>query len=400
MYYHSLQDELRTRPNKYIEIIKNNFGELVGLHQTGGLDNRTLLAAFLNRDIKPQMLYGVGNSCLTNTRREDLDIVRMFEKDLGLKLKLMDWSNDKEMIKSQNWDDLFKKYGFLYSVYGGSESFFNSYEQSYDNYPKFMECGYFLENLRLREFARDNIDESITLNDFIEQYLLRGVDDSIVNHFDAYKNYLTEELKLQIDIYGIDLSKGITKENFDEVRWIHARHADTIMVNFLNLYTSSFSIFSQPELHQYPFNVPSRFRENGSFQLMVIKALYPKLLDFPFFSHLKPHYFDPIKVVLKPIVTTSKPQQYRLKTKAYIEKALGTNITNYLLMMYRKFRKTKNTQVPDSFEKIISHTTTSIISNSQLKKDLRVNTKTGDLRLPMRIALTLKAIDYSRVRKN
>lgn len=383
--------------NKYIEIIKNNFGESVGVHQTGGLDNRTLLAAFLNRDIKPQMLYGIGNSILTNTRREDLDIVRIYEKDLGLKLKLMDWSNDKEMIKSQNWGNLFKKYGLLYNIYGGSESFFNSYEQSYDNYPKFMECGYFLENLRLRDFARDNIDESITLNDFIEQYLLRGVDDSIVNHFDAYKNHLTEELKLQIDIYGIDLSKGITKENFDEVRWIHTRHADTIMVNFLNLYTSSFSIFSQRELHQYPFSIPSRFRENASFQLMVIKALYPKLLEFPFSSHLKHHSYDVKNVRLTPI--QSKSNKLKQTAKHYIKSTLGDKRTNYLLAVKRKLKPGNKIVNSNGFDKIITDSISETLSKSSFNSYIQIDLDSIDLRYPMGLVFALKAIDYSNSNK-
>lgn len=384
---------------KYIEIIIKNFDDSIGIHQTGGLDNRTILAAFLNANVKPEMLYGIGNSCLTNTKKQDLDSVKLFEKDLGLKLKLMDWSHDKNTIKNQDWEKSFNNYGFLYSIYSGSYSFFDSYEKEHDDYPKFMECGYFLENLRLREFAY-NID-TMTVENFVDEYLVGGAYGKIrkntVSNYDEYRDHLIKELGLQIEIYGIDLTNGINKDNFDEVRWIHARHTDTIMVNFLNLYTSSFSIFSQPDVHEYPFCVPSDFRADASFQLMVINALYKKLLTFPFFSHGKYQYFDSEKVVLKPILSTST--QLKTGAKNFVKGKLGKATINFLSDLYRALRKQNLNVDPNSFEQVISVAISKVLSESLFYEEITFDLDSIDLRYPMRLVFSLKAIDYLNSKK-
>lgn len=394
-----IAQDYATSINKYINIIKNNFGDSIGIHQTGGLDNRTILASFLNNNIKPTMLYGTGNCCLTNTRVEDLNSVKTLENQLGLKLRLMDWSHDKETIKNQNWKKLFENYGTLYSLYSGSHSFFDSYENNHDDYPKFMECGYFLENLRLREFAA-NI-KSITLEQFVDEYLLGGsygkVNENTVKDYTDFKKHLTAELCTQAEIYGIDLSEGINQNNFDEVRWIHARHTDTIMVNFLNLYTSSFSIFSQPDLHEYPFSIPAEYRANASFQLMVIKTLYPKLLEFPFFSHQKHHSYDVKNVRLTPI--QSKSNTLKQTAKHYIKSTLGDKGTNYLLAIKRKLKPNNKIVNPNSFDKIITDSISETLSKSSFNNYIKIDLDSIDLRYPMRLVFALKAIEYSNSNK-
>ena len=376
--------------HKYIKVIVDNFGESIGIHQTGGLDNRTILAAFLNKNIKPTMLYGIGNSPLTNTQSEDLKVVRVYEKELGLKLSLMDWSNDKNWIQNQNWKERFDKFGFLYSIYGGSESFFNAYENKDKEYPECMECGYFLENLRLREFAKD-MSGAITLEQFVDQYLLGGgygiSNETIISDLDGYRKHIIEELASQIEIYSIDISKGITKENFDEIRWIHARHTDTIMVNFLNLYTSSFSIFSQPDLHEYPFSVSSEFRSNAGFQLMVIKSLHSKLLEFPFYTHQRLHSFDYKKMELTPIMS------FKEVLEEYLVKNFGENITNFIRLIYKKTRKIDSYEDSTDFKKIINDSVSDIIANSMFSKEVDLKVK-SPLAYNMIFAQNLKAIEY------
>lgn len=199
---------------KYINIIQKNFTDSVGIHQTGGLDNRTVLAAFLNKGIKPRMFYGVGNSRLTNTKAEDLKIVKSYQECFGLELKLMDWSNNLNVIKKQDWHHLFLMQGLLYNIYGGSESFFESYENLSVDCPRFFECGYFLENLRLREFARD-IKEPMSIEAFVDEYLLNGaygiVNNEVIADFSGYRKYIIKEFEEKLKEYRVDLSCGITK---------------------------------------------------------------------------------------------------------------------------------------------------------------------------------------------
>lgn len=296
---------------KYFKVIAKNFPQHVGIHQTGGLDNRTVLAGFLNENVKPLLMYGVGDSALTNTKDNDLEICKQYKSNLNLDLYIMDWKDgaDKNNTRLKK---MFQQQGFYYSIYGGSEGFINSYELNRPSYPKFMECGYFLENLRMREFAEE-MEGSLTLEQFIDQYLLSGSyginKNSKIKDLKTVRKILIETFRKQIGIYNIDVKDGITKENFDEIRWIHARHTDSLMVNFLNQYTCSMAIFSQQDLHDFPFSIKADHKIKAKFQLKVIEKTHNKLLDFPFFSHCRLHKFD-----------TSTFQLISLSDKNIIEK--------------------------------------------------------------------------------
>jgi len=353
--------------NKVLEItskIKNIFSS-VGIHQTGGLDNRTILAAMLNQDIEPTLMYGVGDTELTNTKDEDLKIVREYSSSLGLPLRILDWSTN---ITSDidGYSRLFNKYGFYFSIYGGSERFFHEYERADCVLPEFLECGYFLENLRLREFARDI--KSITLEEFVDDYLLGGaygLPKGVLNSYASYRGEILSELVRQCGIYNIDLSNGITPDNFDEVRWIHARHTDNLMVNFLNNFTSSFSIFSQPELHDYPLDINHEFRDNASFQVSLIHKLYPKLMDFDVFTHGASHFLNRDKMELVPIkVNMTKKHKVGLQIKKYF----GSKVLKLIKSTYLFVRKVFINKQSSCYSSFVKES----IESSCLKNNLKI----------------------------
>lgn len=294
---------------KRFAMVSNVFGDKIRIHQTGGLDNRTVFAAFLSTGIKPDILYGVGNSVLSNTLDEDLNICKMYVEKYNINLHKMDWS-ESYIGANKNWSALFERYGFLYSLYGGARNLFKEYEGNIPNYPTFMECGYFLENLRLREFISDSKKKSITVEDFIDKYLLGSgygiVDENLTKNFGEFRNKLVSLLLKQIEIYGIEPKGIINEQNFDEVRWIHARHTDSLMANFLNDFSASIAMFSIEELHEFPFDVPADWRRNAKFQLMVINNLNESVLDIPIFSHCQRHKFDKSKFKLRPELPLSK----------------------------------------------------------------------------------------------
>lgn len=266
------------------------FGDNIRIHQTGGLDNRTVFAAFMSVGCKPKIMYGVGNSLLSNTKNEDLLICKEYQKKFHLDFYEMNWREDY-IGADQYWSDLFLRYGFNYHIYGGSRNYFNEYEGLVSDYPSFMECGYFLENLRLREFAMKSNKQNFSIKEFVQDYLLGGAYGYLSQGQNFYKNstqlkeLLCSVFQSYMNMYNISNGPLFSLDAFDQVRWIHSRNCDSLSVNYLNDFAPSIAMFSLPELHEFPFDVPAEWRANARFQLMLINNLCPEALDIPIFSH-------------------------------------------------------------------------------------------------------------------
>lgn len=301
-------------------IIANIFGRNIRLHQTGGLDNRTVFSAFMSVGCKPKIMYGVGNSILTNTKNEDLLICKAYQKKFGLDFYEMNW-RENYIGGNKYWSTLFDRYGFNLRIYGGSRNFFKEYESKIPNYPEFMECGLFLENLRIREWAYNSGKISFSLDDFVEGYLL-GVgfgnfydNRTFYNRYKTLKEHIIDILKNFITLYKIAENDQISIDSFNELEWIATRYSHSLMVNFLNEFAPSIAMFSLPELHEFPFDVPAIWRANGRFQLMLINSLYPQALNVPIFSHCQKARFEKNTFAIVP--DCSRAQLIRAKLKMF-----------------------------------------------------------------------------------
>lgn len=92
--FENLINEMSVDIEDTMDTIGKCFGkDKIAIFMTGGLDSRMTLAGLLAADIKPHMYYGVGNSLLTNTKAPDLEIDRMYERELGLNLTVLDYKN-------------------------------------------------------------------------------------------------------------------------------------------------------------------------------------------------------------------------------------------------------------------------------------------------------------------
>src|SRR5262249_30274871 len=85
--------------DRYALEVERVFGSLaqvgsIGVLGTGGLDSRTVLAGLLSRRVTPQLMYGVGNSGLTDSAVEDLDIVNAIGTRFNVPVRRLDWSGD------------------------------------------------------------------------------------------------------------------------------------------------------------------------------------------------------------------------------------------------------------------------------------------------------------------
>ncbi|EII3613623.1 hypothetical protein LG579_004598, partial [Vibrio parahaemolyticus] len=281
---------------KYSHFIAKGWGDNgIGIHQTGGLDNRLIFSAFMNLEISPTLLYGKGNSILTTTNKEDLDCVLEYGKKFGLNTHIMNWGHSREDFSLEFFESLFEKYGFKCAIYGAPKAFFSEYEGRIPDYPSFLEFGYFGENLRLREYVGSR--SFISINEFFDDYLFGGRYGDINSvEFLPHSNTIKQKLKKQYlneaKLFDLDFEEVIPAERFDEFRWVHARKADSRSLNLINEFTCSFSLLSVPELHEFPWSLPADWRRSGEFQLRVINKLFPQALDIKVFSHGNMQKFD------------------------------------------------------------------------------------------------------------
>lgn len=311
-------------------IIKH-FGHNIRIQQTGGLDNRTIFAGLMGLGCKPKTMYGVGDSVITSTRDTDLQICHQYQKRYNLDFYPMNWKGD-DIKNISHYEEMFNQYGFFYTLYSGNMNIFNEYNGKIPDYPDFIECGYFLEALRLRE----NIKDKCTLEEFIEQNIFTiygGCSKKSRNndHYSQFFNQFCLDYKKELGKLNFPQDMPLTKQNFDEIRWIHCRYADSITVRLVNDFTSSMAIFSDPILHEYPFTVPYKMRDNAKFQLHVIGYLFKDVLNIPFFTHEQAKNFN------KKTYELSNKIDYVLKIKIFIKKYTPECLYLFIKKIYYKY---------------------------------------------------------------
>jgi len=363
---------------KYSDLIKKEFSKICtaysgmsfGLQQTGGLDNRTIFSALMNLGVKPRTFYGIGNTVLTNTKNSDLSIVHKYKDRFSLNLHIMNWNHDWENDKD-NWHEQVLNYGFSHSLYGGSSNFFAEFENRIVDMPDFIECGYYGEVLRQREWAyqrKDSKPEGYTLNEFLNGYLFGPGYGGL--HHDNFTRLFKEVRDKVSKDYEFELRKAnlierdkegnlyFSIDNWSKLEWMHMRNCNSTTVNFLNDYTSSIAIFGTEKLHDFALNIPSRFLQNASFQLAVINKLFPDALEVPILTHGSAHKFNQFNFRLEKI--DSQRSSVISKFKIII--------LHYLLKQPKFFNSLNNlrkTSKERNEELLIRKTFDSILFNNQ-----------------------------------
>lgn len=368
----------------YTELVREEFEKVsiayrgleFGIHQTGGLDNRTVFSAFMSLGVQPKTFYGIGNSPLTNTNPKDLEIVKEYSEKFNLDLNFMDWSHIWEEDQN-NWNEQVIRYGFLQSLYGGSSSFFSFFENGKYILPDFMECGYFGEVLRQREWAYQRINsksEGYTLKEFLEGYLFGPgygglFHDKLTPLFAEVRekvtmDYIFELNKKKVKEY-VDKNSFFSIDEWSKLEWTHMRNSNSLYVNFLNDFTSSIALFGTEKLHDYALNVPAKYLQNGKFQLAVIENLFPQALDVSILTHGTPHIFDKKNKTLEKRNGKEVFDRKKLKNIVSSNRYLFFLFTN-LFSMIKKIIHVFNEKKIKDRELKYRKSFTSLLENNQL----------------------------------
>jgi len=269
---------------------------------TGGVDNRLLLAGLLSVGARPGLIYGVGNSVLTSTRNEDLEICKRYAERFGLDLHVMDWRSDKKDI-SMYQDQLFRKYGFYSRIYGGSIGFFREFEGAIPGNPECILPGYFGETIRCRPWLEHCRDSSFTIDELLDRNLdgadLRRV---LGARYTKLREYMRHQLLQHGDRVGVerDGERYPLQSFYILYDSLYRRDADVVTSNSTNLFCCSVLVLSLYNLHELSFDLPLEYRKGDRFILKVIEKLDGRLLDIPFFSHRRTMKLDRGTFQLRP----------------------------------------------------------------------------------------------------
>ncbi len=281
---------------EYVTAVREVFDELsavpsVGINTTGGLDTRTVLAAALDRGIAPLLMYGVGNSMLTNTRPEDLEAAVSLARLFGLPFYRMDWSGSQPHSR-ERLTALFRRHGFPFTTYGSSDGFLRELEGAIEPYPMLQMGGYSpaFTNMKLWERATGEY----SIDDIVEHYLGK-VDPRAVGpeRYGSYRQHVASAIREALERGPVDVPEGaLSAQTFVQARLSLYIRPESIAANFFNEFSYYLAPFLTKRLYDPLLTLPLEFRKGDAFQLRVIHALCGRCLEVPVFSGLHAQVLD------------------------------------------------------------------------------------------------------------
>lgn len=299
---------------------------------TGGLDSRLILASFLrNRNSVNHMLYGESNNFYMFARKEDYSIAKKLSEISKIKLLKLNWNNPEYKSSIDlNWQKVFfEKVGISNSVYLGNKNFVRSLMNNENLNINFLEFGYFLECLRVREWADNNGRNYFSL----DEYLCRLLPDFKKNGYanvDKFYNWVKEMyIKNLSDLNILDYTR-IPIQYANIMEWTcRERYTDSGMSIFVNNYTHAFPLFSLPEIHEFILNIPFDILSNSKFQIKLISSISPELLNVNIFSHRRIYHIN--KKGEKKLSFSLKNMLTKIGNK------LPYNVYRYIFSYYKKY---------------------------------------------------------------
>jgi hypothetical protein len=282
--------------SEYVGRVRDVFDQLVampsiGLNTTGGLDTRTVLAALLDRGIRPLLMTGVGNSHLTNSRAADFETAQLLASALELPFHRMDWSG-RQPYSRDELARLFWRYGFGYTTYGASDAFLREYEGAIQPYPTLQLGGYSPAFTNMKPW--EQASGAYTFDDIVGHYLLRP-DPKVLKPevFASYRQHVMAAARAGLAAGPLEVpDNGASAATFVQARLYLYIRPESMAANFYNEFAYYLAPFLTKKLYDPLLTVPLEFRRGDNFQLRVINALCAACLQVPVFSGLRAQVLD------------------------------------------------------------------------------------------------------------
>lgn len=266
----------------------------IGIQATGGLDSRTVLAGVLQQGDQPLLLYGVGNSKITNTKDEDLQIVNQYADRYDLPFYQMDWSGEYP-ISTEVWKELFRKYGFRVRIYSATPNFFAEFEEGFPGNPELLLNGYGFGIVSNVYYWEDESIVPISFEDVVTDVFTcaSGFSDEAFECKDEYLDRLVSVCEEVMDEFDrdIDIDEPLDMYDFTRTAQQLKGRPQSPYTNIVNEFTYHLSPFSTYELGQPMIDVPSKYRSGERLRVKLLKNIYPDLLNVPIYSGTRKRKF-------------------------------------------------------------------------------------------------------------
>lgn len=286
---------------QYAEEVRSVFKDLttagsIGLFATGGLDSRTVLAGILDQKAPCHLMYGIGDTRLTDYDLRDVECAQMVANCCGLPFQKLNWAGSQP-FSDDVLQGLFGKFGFPYEVYSGSDAFLQSIGGGIKPYPDIFLGGYSpaFANSKPWELTKTLFTFDDVVTDTTSHFQRGRIENShCVTHTDVYREVVAAEVKAAMECAGFEVpAEGFPLEMFVKAKLFMYIRSDSRFVNFANEFCHYAAPFLMKRLYDPLLDVPLRYRANDEFQLRVIHALTPSLTDVPLFSGWSLAHTDP-----------------------------------------------------------------------------------------------------------
>ena len=270
------------------------FGRKI-LFTTGGVDSRVVLAVYSYLDELPIIANWQGAPVDMNTKIQDRKISKLLAEKCGLDFKCFDVSHDFKKDSKEIVDKL-DTYGEYSLIYCGNKKWYEIFEKNIvDGY----DFGYFGEVIKGWEVIDCQYFEGFTVDDYVKMYLNRNTIEISKTKDEKYDEFIYVREKI-VDIakqHNMDLN-NLSKEDCMILYYVYRIHADTITLNYANIFAYSTNFYCEKEIADFVNQIPYKMKMNNRFNLLVTEKLNETLLDIPYFTHCQYKKYDNNKKIL------------------------------------------------------------------------------------------------------
>ncbi|WP_152418650.1 hypothetical protein [Halorubrum distributum] len=386
------QDEsIETVVEDYSERVMSVFADItaatsdIGIQATGGLDSRSVLAGILQQETNPAILYAVGNSPLTNTKDNDLDVARKYAQEFNLDFRQLDWGGSLPTDRSK-WTALFRKYGYRYNTYGATENFYDSLASS--AVPELLMSGYAFGTVSNHYYWELTSSMPITLREIVENHFtyVQKFSDDQFGRKDKYIEQLYTDCQTALNRHGLQVNPGeeLPLETFVTVIQLLNGRPQSAYVNIANEFSFHLAPYATFELSRPMLDFPPKHRRGERIRVKLLEELYPNVLNIPMFSG-----------TAQAKITEDSELVFPKSPSDRLVDFVSRNLPQPLLSQIRPIYQHLNSgPVGTETYNELKRSYQSRIQDSELTaEDFDLESYTGDIRLPARLVHYVHGIE-------
>ncbi|WP_247730622.1 hypothetical protein [Halovivax limisalsi] len=258
----------------------------IGIQATGGLDSRMVLASVLTHGHEPTILYGVGNSNLTNTETADLEVAKAYADRYDLRFSRMDWTGDYP-LSSKTLEEQFRKYGFRYRMYGATPSVFDSLSSDLPSDIQLTMSGYGFGTVSNAYYWEMENRTPITIREIVTEVF--SAIDQLRGEFtasEAYLDALTEDAGSFLAEYwdSVDAESALSLDEFVEAIQLLNGKSQSKYVNTVNEFTYHLAPLATYRISQSVLSFPEAYRRGERIRVAVLEQLFEDILNVDMFT--------------------------------------------------------------------------------------------------------------------